>query len=66
MDTKQIEYMIAVEEEGSITEAAKRMYVTPSALSQQLKNLEQELDTRLFIRSKRCMTLTPEAYYSGI
>lgn len=67
MDTKQIEYMIAVEEEGSITEAAKRMYVTPSALSQQLKNLEQELDTRLFIRSKRGMTLTPEGnlYLSG-
>lgn len=67
MDTKQIEYMIAVEKEGSITEAAKRLYVTPSALSQQLKNLEQELDTRLFIRSKRGMTLTPEGnlYLSG-
>ena len=49
MDTKQLEYIIAVEEEKSISRAAERLFITPSALSQQLKNLETELNTRLFV-----------------
>ena len=52
MDTRLLEYIIAIEEERSISRAAERMYVTPSALSQQLKNLEAELKTTLFVRSR--------------
>ena len=67
MDTRQLEYIIAIEEERSISRAAERMYVTPSALSQQLKNLEAELKTTLFVRSREGMSLTPEGnlYLSG-
>lgn len=67
MDTKQLEYIIAVEEEKSISRAAERLFITPSALSQQLKNLETELNTRLFVRSRQGMSLTPEGnlYLSG-
>lgn len=67
MDTKQLEYIIAVEEEKSISKAAERLFITPSALSQQLKKLEMELNTRLFIRSRHGMSLTPEGnlYLSG-
>ena len=49
MDTRQLEYIIAIEEERSISRAAERMYVTPSALSQQLKNLEAELKNDSFL-----------------
>ncbi len=67
MDTKQLEYILAIEEEKSITKAAERLYITPSALSQQLKNLEAELNAPLFLRSRSGVTLTPEGnlYLSG-
>lgn len=52
MDTKQIEYIIAIEEEKSITKAAEKLFITQSALNQQLQKLENELGTELFIRTR--------------
>lgn len=47
MDTKIIEYVIAISEEKSISKAAERLYITQPALSQRLKKLEEELGTPL-------------------
>lgn len=58
MDTKIIEYVIAIAEEKSLSKAAERLYLTQPALSQRLKALEDELGMPLFIRDKGGMALT--------
>lgn len=60
METKQLEYMIKIADEGSITRAAARLFISQSALSQQLQKLETELGAPLFRRSKSDWTPTPE------
>ncbi len=52
MNVKEIEYIIKIAEENNITKAAEKLYLTPSALAQQLLRTEEELGARLFIRSK--------------
>lgn len=58
MDLHQIEYIIAIEQEGSISKAASRLFLTQSALNQQLLRLEKELGTPLFERKKHGMIPT--------
>ena len=58
MDTRIAEYMITIQEERSLTKAASRLFITQSALNQQLKKLEQELGMPLFQRGKQGLTLT--------
>lgn len=58
MDTKQIEYILTIAEENNITHAAARLFVTQSALNQQLLKLEKELGTPLFHRSRNNFHLT--------
>lgn len=58
MDLHQIEYIIAIEQEGSISKAAARLFLTQSALNQQLLRLEKELGTPLFERKKHGMIPT--------
>ena len=43
MDTKQIEYIIKIADEGSITRAAEKLFITQSALSQQLQKPDTDL-----------------------
>ena len=52
MDTRQMEYIIQISEERSITKAAEKLFITQSALNQQLLRLEKELGAPLFHRSK--------------
>lgn len=52
MDLKQLEYMIKIAEENNITRAAEKLFITQSALNQQLLRLEKELGTPLFYRSR--------------
>mgnify|MGYP003606726701 CR=1 FL=1 len=54
-----IEVFLAVAEEGAISAAAKRLGVSPSAISQQLTGLESALAAVLLDRSARPMRLTP-------
>ena len=43
MDTKQIEYILKIAEENNITKAAGKLFITQSALNQQLIKLEKNL-----------------------
>jgi DNA-binding transcriptional LysR family regulator len=52
-----LKYFMAVVHSGSITEAADRLGVVPSAVSRQIARLERELDTLLFDRRSRGMAL---------
>jgi len=54
-----VEVFLAVVEEGSITAAARRLGVSPSAISQQLAGLEAALGAVLLDRSARPMRTTP-------
>ena len=54
-----IEIFLAVAEEGAISAAARRLGVSPSAISQQLTGLEAALGAVLLDRSARPMGLTP-------
>jgi len=58
MDLKQLEYMIKIAEENNITRAAQKLFITQSALNQQLLKLEKELGTQLFVRGRTNWRLT--------
>jgi DNA-binding transcriptional LysR family regulator len=49
-----------VAEAGNITAAAQSLYISQSAVSQSIKQLENELQTRLFSRNSRGVSLTGE------
>lgn len=58
MEFRQLESLIAVAECGRVSSAAIRCNLTQGAVSQQIRQLEDELDTQLFIRTKTEMKLT--------
>lgn len=58
MNTYQMEYILKIAETGSITKAADELYITQSALDQQLLKLEKELGAKLFVRSKQRLVPT--------
>ena len=58
MDLKQMEYFITIADAGSISSAAKLLHMSQPPLSIQIKNLEEELGTTLFLRDSRHITLT--------
>lgn len=60
---KQMEYFIAVVECNSYTEAAERCFVSQSAISQQIKSLEKELNVELIRKKGRGFILTPAGEY---
>ena len=49
-----------VAEAGNITAAAQTLFISQSAVSQSIKQLEAELQTRLFARNSRGVTLTAD------
>ncbi|NUA29966.1 LysR family transcriptional regulator [Cupriavidus basilensis] len=58
MDLKQIQYFIALFEDGSVTRAAKRLHIVQPALSMQIARLEEELNQKLFERGAHGMSPT--------
>jgi len=48
---KDILYVVTIYDEGSFSAAARKLYISQSALSQAIRKLEQELGMDLFIRS---------------
>jgi LysR family transcriptional regulator, low CO2-responsive transcriptional regulator len=59
-DLRQIRAFVAVAEQGSFTLAAKRIFVTQSAVSHAMKTLEDQLGCQLLDRSGKRVTLTAE------
>jgi len=57
MDTRQLKTLVAVSEQGTFARAAEIVHLTPSAVSQQMQALEQEMGVSLFNRGTRPPTL---------
>ena len=60
MELRVLKYFLEVAREGSITGAAKVLHISQPTLSKQLKDLEYELGSKLFIRSNYSVKLTDE------
>ncbi|HDR8196689.1 LysR family transcriptional regulator [Bacillus thuringiensis] len=63
MEIRVLRYFIAVANEENISAAAKQLHLSQPTLSRQLKDLETELGTDLFIRGNRKITLTEEGTF---
>lgn len=53
MDLKELQYIVTLADEGSISHAAEKLYMAQSSLSQFLQQYEAELGTTLFMRTSR-------------
>lgn len=60
MDLKHLRAFVAVAEQGSVSNAAKRLHMTQPALSRQIIDLERDLKIALFDRIGRRLRLTAE------
>ncbi|MBU5470543.1 LysR family transcriptional regulator [Falcatimonas sp. MSJ-15] len=59
MNLKQLQYFITIADEGSISAAARKLYMSQPPLSYHIKLLEDELKCELFYRYARNLVLTP-------
>lgn len=53
MDFRQLDYVITIAREKTLLAAAEKLFLSPSALSQHITKLEQEMQTPLFKRTKQ-------------
>ena len=59
VELRQLRYFVAVAEEGNISRAAEKIFLTQSALSRQIKALEDEIGQCLLERQAHSIRLTP-------
>lgn len=59
MNIDQLKGVIAIEEEGSVSRAAKRLFISQSSLSNSIAVLEREVGFQIFERSNLGMRVTP-------
>lgn len=62
MEIRLLKYFLTVIKEGSISKAADALHITQPTLSRQLKQLEDELNTTLFKRGSRNISLTKDGF----
>ena len=60
MDVRVLKYFVEAAQEESISRAAAKLHVSQPAMSKQLKLLEEELGTKLFLRKNYSIELTHE------
>jgi DNA-binding transcriptional LysR family regulator len=60
LDPEVLRGFVAIAETGSFTAAANRVFRTPSAVSMQIKRLEEQLGVQVFLRDARNVSLTQE------
>jgi len=53
MEFRQLQYVLTISQERTLTAAAEKLFLSPSALSQHISKLEQSLHTPLFERTKQ-------------
>ena len=58
MDFRDLQYVMAVADCGSITEAAKKLYISQPSLSYIISKIEQDIGVQLFYRKNYPLTLT--------
>ncbi len=59
LEIKHLRMIRAIAESGTMTSAARKLFISQSALSQQLKDIENKLKVDLFTRTRKKMVLTP-------
>lgn len=61
MELRQLKYFVKVAETLNFSEASRTLFITQSTLSQQIKQLEQEIGSPLFQRDSHrvCLTEAP-------
>lgn len=62
MEFKQLEAFVAVVDYGSFSEAARRLYLTQPTISTHIRSLEEELHSKLIIRTTKKTTITARGY----
>lgn len=60
MELRQIYYALEIAKEKNFSKAANNLFITQSNISQQINSLEQELDTKLFVRDQHGVKLTED------
>ena len=60
MEIRQLEYFLMVNQAGSFTRAAERLFVSQPAVTNAVRSLEEELGIQLFDRSQKLAVLTAE------
>lgn len=60
MNTMQLECFVTVAEHLNFSEASKVLKITQPAVSHQIQTLEEELNVKLFVRTSKYVSLTPE------
>lgn len=60
LEIRSLRYFVAAAEELNFTRAAERLFVAQQALSREIQRLEARLGTKLFLRTTRRITLTPD------
>ncbi len=60
MDTRLLRYFVTVVESGTVSAAAQQLHMTQPSLSRQVRQLERELNLRLFLRQSGRLHLTTE------
>lgn len=63
MKIEQLYYIVTIAKNNSISEAAKKLHISQSALSQSIANLEEELGLQILNRSKKGTVPTPDGEY---
>ena len=63
MMLRQVQYFHAVVQTGSFTEAAEECFISQSAISQQIKALENDVGVKLLVRENRSFHLTEAGEY---